>query len=91
MVSDFCTEIRAIGVALYKGGKLPGAIQTFVEHYFIQKPRTPEQLAEAECLRYVSRAELMKAELRMAESIKLDGEQLRTVHRFINGEGYIPG
>jgi hypothetical protein len=34
MVSDFCTEITAVGEALNRGGALPGAVRTFVEQYF---------------------------------------------------------
>jgi hypothetical protein len=93
MVSDFCTEITAIGEALNRGGKLPVAIQKFVDQYFTQKPRTPEQLAEAERTYYVSREELMKAELRLAENTQIDGEQMRLVHRFLNMayDAYIHG
>ena len=82
MVSDFCTEITAIGEALKRGGDLPTAVQTFVDQYFVPKSRTPEEFEAAEQLRYVSRKELMKAELRLAQNAEVDGEQLRTVHRF---------
>jgi len=84
MVSDFCTEVTAVGEALNRGGELPSAVQTFVDQYFVQKPRTPEQLAATEHTRYVSREELMKAEVRLAEGANVDGEQLRDVHRFLN-------
>ena len=93
MVSDFCTEITAVGEALNRGGRFPAEVQKFVDQYFIQKPRTPVQLAEAERTRYVSREELMKAELRMAENTQIDGEQMRIVHRFLNMtyDAYIHG
>jgi hypothetical protein len=84
MVSDFCTEITAIGAALDKGGELPRAVRTFVDHYFVPKPRTPEQFEAAERTRYVSREDLMKAAVRLAESANVDREQLRIVHRFLN-------
>jgi hypothetical protein len=84
MVSDFCTEVTAVGKALNRGGELPSAVQNFVDQYFVPKPRTPEQLAAAERTRYVSREELMKAELRLTGSAKVDGEQLRIVRRFLN-------
>jgi hypothetical protein len=84
MVFDFCTEVSAIGEALNRGGEPPSAVRTFVEQYFASRPRTPEQLAAAERLRYVSREELMKAEVRMAPGANVDGEQLRIVHRFLN-------
>jgi hypothetical protein len=84
MVSDFCTEITAIGEALNRGGDLPRAVRIFADHYFVPKPRTPDQFAAAERTRYVSREELMKAEVRLAENANVDGEELRTVHKFIN-------
>ena len=84
MVSDFCTEITAIGAALDKGGELPHAVRTFVDHYFVPKPRTPEQFEAAERTRYVSREDLMKAAVGLAESANVDREQLRIVHRFLN-------
>ena len=84
MVSDFCTEITAVGEALNRGGKLPSAVESFIGQYFAPKPRSPEQLAAAERTRYVSREELMKAHLRLAENANVDGEQLRIVHRFLN-------
>lgn len=84
MVSDFCTEITAIGQALNAGGELSSAVRTFVDQYFAPKARTPEQLAAAERLRYVSREELMRAEIRMAAGANVNGEQLRILHRFLN-------
>jgi len=84
MVSDFCTEITAIGKALNRGAELPHAVQTFVDHYFVPKPRTPDQFAVAKRILYVSRKDLMKAEVRFAKNENTDGERLRKVHRFIN-------
>jgi hypothetical protein len=84
MVSDYCMEITAIGEALHRGGVLPRAVQIFVDQYFVPKPRTPEEFAEAERTRYASREDLMKAGIRLAESANVDGEKLRTVHRFLN-------
>jgi hypothetical protein len=84
MVSDFCSEVTAIGRALNSGGELPSAVRTFVEQYFTRKARTPEELAAEERTRYVSREELMKAEGRSAEGANLNGEQLRGVRRFLN-------
>jgi hypothetical protein len=55
IVSDFCIEISAIGEALDRGGKLPAAVQKFVDQYFTQRPRTPKQLAESDRICYVSR------------------------------------
>jgi hypothetical protein len=84
MVSDFCTEITAVGEALHRGGELPAAVRVFVEQYFAPKARTPEQLAAGEQTRYVSREELMKAEGRLATIANVDGEQQRVLHRFLN-------
>jgi hypothetical protein len=84
MVSDFCSEITAVGEALHRGGQVPAAVQTFVDQYFTFKHRTPEALAAAERTRYVAREELMKAEVRMAEGTDVDPEKLRTVKRYLN-------
>ena len=84
MVSDFCTEVSAVGEALNRGGQPPRAVNDFVEQYFTPKPRTPEQYAAAERIRFISREELMKAEVRLAEGTSVPGEQLRTVHQFLN-------
>lgn len=84
MVSDFCTEASAIGEALNRGGEPPRAVRDFVNQYFTPKARTPEEYAASERTRYVSREELMKAEVRLAEGTTVDGERLRIVHQFIN-------
>jgi hypothetical protein len=84
MVSDFCIEITAIGQALRSGGELPVAVRTFVEQYFTRKASAPEQLAAEERTRYVSREELMKAEVRFAEGANVDGGQMRVLRRFLN-------
>lgn len=84
MVSDYCTEIKAIGEALNKEGELPSAVQTFVDQYFVSKPRTPEEFASAGRIHYISREELMKADVRLAQNAQINGEKLRTTHRFVN-------
>jgi hypothetical protein len=84
MVSDFCIEIKAIAEPLKSGGELPVAVRTFVEQYFTPKARTPEVLGADDRTRYVSREELMKAEVRMAQGTKVDGEQVRSLRRFVN-------
>ena len=84
MVSDFCTEVSAIGEALNRGGGPPRAVRDFVDQYFTPKARTPEEYAAAERIRYVRREELMKAEVRRAEGTIVDGEQLRIFHQFLN-------
>jgi hypothetical protein len=84
MVSDFCTEVTAIAEALNAGGELPAAVRKFVDQYFVPKPRTREEFDSQERARFVTREELMKAELRLAQAAKVDGEELRSVHRFLN-------
>ena len=84
MVSDFCTEVSAIGEALNRGGAPPPAVRNFVNQYFTPKARTPEEYATKERTRYVSREELMKAEVRLTEDTTVDGGRLRTIHQFIN-------
>lgn len=84
MVSDFCSEIVAVGEALRSGGEIPKAVRQFVAEYFAKRARTPEQLAAEEKTRYVSRRELMKAEERMAKGANVDGVQLRDVHLFLS-------
>src|ERR1700728_2677535 len=84
MVSDFCVEIKAIAAPLRSGGELPAAVRTFVEQYFIPKARTPEAFGADERRRYISREELMKGEVRMAQGTKVNGEQMRGLRRFLN-------
>jgi hypothetical protein len=93
MVSDFCIEIDSIGEALNRGGDLPKAVQTFIDIYFAPLPETPEEFAAAERDRYVSREELMKAGVRLANLAKLDGEKWRDLRRFLNKtyDAYVHG
>jgi hypothetical protein len=84
IVFDFCTEINAVAEALNRGGEPPAEVKKFVNQYFIPRPRTPDELAAAEKTFYVAREELMKAEVRMAQDMKLDGEVIRKTHRFLN-------
>ena len=93
MVSDFCTEVSAIGEALNRGGEPPRAVRDFVNQYFTPKARTTEEYAAKEHIRYVKREELMKAGVRLAEGAPVDGKRLRTVHRFINmvHDAYVHG
>lgn len=84
IVSDLCTEINAIGVAIQRGGDLPTAIKNFVSEYFASRPRDLSQFEEAERRRYVSREELLKFDILRAEGTPVDVENLRTAHRFLN-------
>ena len=93
MVSDFCTEITAIGDALVSGGELPNPVHTFVEQCFAPKPRTPEQYKGSKRPNYPSRRELIKSETRMAQRAGLDGDRQRILHEFINSgsDAYVHG
>jgi hypothetical protein len=64
-----------------------------VDHYFVPKPRTPEQFEAAERIRYVSREDLMQTKVHLAEKANIDVEQVRTVRRFLNMsfDGYVHG
>jgi hypothetical protein len=83
MVSDFCTEIKAIGEALNKGGELPRDVQTFVEHYFVPRSLTLSQYKADKHPPYPSREALMKAGGRLANA-NIDKEQVLTIRRFLN-------
>jgi hypothetical protein len=84
VVSDFCTEITAVGEALNRGGPPPRAVADFVAQYFTPKATTPEEHAASDRIQYVSREELMKAEVRLADAASMDSATLRTLHRFLN-------
>ncbi len=93
IVSDFGTEVKAVAEALNRGGDPPRAVTEFVNQYFTPKPRTPEEYFAAERVRYVSREELMKAEVRFAEGTSVDGEKVRAVRQFLNHayDSYVHG
>lgn len=84
MVFDFCTEVTAIGEALKSGGEPPVAVREFVAQYFQPRATSVEAHAAAERTRYVSREDLMKAEIRLSQGTSVDPEKLRQVHRFLN-------
>ena len=84
MVSDFCTEIQAIGESVHGDGTLPKAVQEFVNQYFQPRALTADEYDKAEKVRYVSREELMKADVRRAAAAGIDGEDMRKQHRYVN-------
>ena len=92
-VSDFCTEISAIGFALHRGGELPPAVHDFVTQYFMPRARTPTQYETSERTRYVSREALMKVHKTHAEHYSIDANSLDRSHRFVNmaGDAYVHG
>lgn len=93
MLSDYCIEVTAIAEALHRGGELPRAVQDFVTQYFEPKARTAAEYAAVEFKRYVSREELMKGEVRLAQAAKIDHEDARNLRRFLNmgGDAYVHG
>ena len=84
IVSDFCTEIRAIGFSLKPAGKPPDAVEEFVNQYFMPRARTQNEFAERRRMRYVSREQLMKAQAASAAMESIDKDLLISTHRFIN-------
>ena len=84
IVSDFCTEISAIGSSLQQGGKLPSAVEDFVDQYFMPRARTPDEFAAKERMQYVSREKLMRAyEAFLSENQPIDTNLLKRSHRFV--------
>ena len=92
MVSAFCGEVTAIGEML-SHGKVSRSVGEFVDHYFSPKPDTLEEHEANEMRRCVSREELMKAQVRLANHIGLDGERLRRERRLLelSLEAYLHG
>lgn len=84
VVSDLCTEISVIGLALNQGGELPAAVKDFVVQYFKPRARTPNEFASAERTRYVTREALLKVHKTLAQNHPIDADMLDRSHRFIN-------
>ena len=94
MVSDFCTEVVAIGKALQVRDDIPAPVQDLVKQYFAPKPRTPKQYMKTPRRRYPSRKQLMEVEKRWAAQMAvIDDAQARSAQRFINSssDGYMHG
>ena len=83
IVSDFCTEISAIGLSLHRSGELPSAVKEFVDQYFMPRARTPDEFAATERRHYVSREKLMRAQEALAENQPIDTDLLKRSHRFV--------
>ncbi len=85
IVSDFCTEIMAIGGALERGGELPRLVKDFVDQFFTPKPKTPDELKAAGPRRYVTREALTKeVERFLTKNADVGSEQSRPVLKFLN-------
>ena len=84
IVSDLCTEVSAVGEALNRGGEPPRAVREFVDQYFTRRAQTAAEYTAVERVRFISREELMRAEVRLAEGTDVNGEVLRDVHQFVN-------
>jgi hypothetical protein len=93
MVSDFATEITAVAEAVYRDGPPPKAVREFVEQYFTKKAATPAEYDAAERVRYVSREELLKGHVRLAEGKGVDIAAMMSMKRFVNMayDGYVHG
>lgn len=86
MVSDFSLEIIALGEGMMRGN-MTSAQRKFIEQYFAPFPKTPEEFEQQERDFYVSREDLMKSEVRLANAAAQDGEHLRSLRRYLN-KGY---
>ncbi len=84
VVSDLCREISAIGYAVHAGGELPSAVVKFVDQYFTPRARTPEQFADQEKVRHVSREDLMKTQVAVARAAGVDPEEQFLLRRFLD-------
>lgn len=83
LVSDFATEIQAVGEGLRRG-KLNEPQQRFVDQYFAPLARTPEEYEKRERDRYVSREQLYKAYYAMGAEASIDVDRLRSLRRFLD-------
>ena len=84
IVSDLCTEISVIGLALDRGGELPAAVKDFVAQYFKPRARTQDEFASAERTRYVTREALLKVDKALAQDYPVDAGLLDQSHRYMN-------
>jgi len=92
MISDFQTEVVAIATGMLSG-KPTVAQHKFVEQFFALLPRTPEEMREQEKKSYVSREDLLKSHVNLANEHGQDGEGLRDATRFLNRlyDSYVHG
>jgi len=92
IVSDLATEIIALAEGVRRG-QMTTAQNEFVAQFFAPIPRTVEERLAQEKMRYVSREQLLKAEVRLAGDAGLDGQHLRDLRRTLNSsyDGYIHG
>jgi hypothetical protein len=86
MVSDFATEIIAVGEGIMRGD-LTTAQRRFVDQFFKPLSLSLEESRTQEKEFYISREELMKSAVRLAKDASLDGELLRDTMRALN-RGY---
>lgn len=86
IVSDFASEITAVGEGVHRG-QMTSAQKKFVDDFFAPIARTTEEFTAQEKQFYVSRDELMKAHVRLANDAAQDGDEYRTLKRHLN-RGY---
>ena len=93
MVSDFCTEIMSVGMALQSETELSKKVNDFVEQYFVPRARTLDEFKKRGTTHYPTRKDLMKGEFRLAQAAGVDAESMREHHEFLNHffDGYVHG
>jgi hypothetical protein len=92
MVSAFCGEVMAVG-ELLSHPKVSRSVGEFVDQFFTPKPTSLEEHDANETRRCVSREELMKAQVRLANHVGMDGERLRRERRQLEAglDAYVNG
>lgn len=83
IVSDIAVEITAI-VEGIKLGQPTTAQKEFKDQFFAPSPRTPDEYDKQEKKRYVTREELMKSLVRLANDAGLNGDHHRKLKRNLN-------
>lgn len=86
MVSDFASEINAVGEGLLRG-EFTSTQKQFIDQFFAPIPKSTAEFEAQEKQRYVNREELMKALVRLANDASQDGERYRDIKRNLN-RGY---
>jgi len=83
-VADFADEIICICDGV-KSGARTTAHKLFVEQYFMEFPKTPDELDSKPRVNFVTREKLLTAYQRWAIEHKLDPARIRKLKRFVPG------
>lgn len=81
-VADFADEIICICDGI-KSGQRTAAHKAFVEQYFTELPKTPDEFDSRPRVNFVTREKLLTAYQRYAIENKLDATRIRKVTRFV--------